>query len=620
MPIGTTLPADSPAVRASLLQLRCQQGVRVPYVVLVLTALIVTLIWDYESAHVLLIWAIVVCAVLFFRSRQFNRYAERPPDPADVDRIGRGMSILSFLAGAIGGSAGWLFFPNLPLVEQALLTMAMVCWSAIAVGTTSATPKLFLVFALPLLGPLGGSWLWSDVPQGPYVGALIFFFLLIQHLIARDNGRQLLRSIVIRQENRALIEELHREREEANAARETAEAANRAKSRFLAAASHDLRQPMHALSLYSAALSGTVTQPRIQKIANNIGVCVDSLDNLFEALLDISKLDAGLIVPQIREVEVQDLLDRLKTEFAPQARARGLGLVVGRHAGRIESDPVIVERIVRNLLDNAVRYTPKGSINLDARDVPGGLEISVSDTGIGIPLNEQERIFEEFQQVSREAPTPLARIGLGLGLATVRRMVDLLGATIRLHSAPGAGSTFTLRLFGDRRALPGEEPGQRVDTAAAHVDLHGRLVLVIEDDPNARDAMRTLLTSWGCACRMAATVDEALEAVRNSPRAPDIILADYRLANGATGIEAIGAVAELVGSRADEMRAIMITGATDLRQIGDSPGASFPLLHKPLKPALLRSEIEKLLCGAATDAPADTPGEVPGAASVPASD
>lgn len=602
MPLDATPPADSPAVRAALLQLRCQQGVRVPYLVLVLTILIIKLIWDYESADVLLVWAIAVCSLLFFRSRQFDKYAERPPDPADVDRIGRDMSILSFLAGAIGGSAGWLFFPDVPLVEQALLTMIMVCWSAIAVGTTSVTPKFFLIFALPLLGPLGCSWLLSDMPQGPYVGALIFFSLVIQHLIARDNGRQLLRSIVIRQENLGLIDELQREREEANAARETAEAANRAKSRFLAAASHDLRQPMHALSLYSAALSGTVTQPRVQKIANNIGVCVDSLDTLFEALLDISKLDAGLIVPQMREVVVQSVLDRLETEFAPQARAKGLELVVGQHAGRIESDPVIVERIVRNLLDNAMRYTPRGSISLDARDVPGGLEISVSDTGIGIPREEQERIFEEFHQITGGALNALTRIGLGLGLATVRRMVSLLGGTIRLQSVVGEGSTFTLRLFGGSGALSHAEPSVPVGTAPERVDLRDRLVLVIEDDPNARDAMRTLLTSWGCTCRLAATIDEALEAVRNLPKAPDIVLADYRLANGVNGIDAIRAVAELLGAKLDQIRAIIITGATDLRQISEAPGARYPLLQKPLKAALLRLEMERLLSGTGTDA------------------
>lgn len=607
MPLDATLPADSPAVRAALLQLRCQQGVRLPYVVLVLTILIIKLIWDYESAHVLLVWAIAVCSVLFFRSRQFNKYAERPPDPADIDRIGRDMSILSFLAGAIGGSAGWLFFPNLSLVEQALLSMIMVCWSAIAVGTTSTTPRFFLVFALPLLGPLGCSWLWSGIPQGPYVGALIFFFLGVQHLIARDNGKQLLRSIIIRQKNLNLIDELQREREEADAARETAEAASRAKSRFLAAASHDLRQPMHALSLYSAALSGTVTQPRVQKIASNIGVCVDSLDNLFEALLDISKLDASLIVPQMHEIEVQALLDRLKTEFTPQARAKGLALTVGRHTGRIRNDPVIVERILRNLLDNAVRYTPRGSITLDARDMPGGVEISVSDTGVGISPHEQERIFEEFYQVKGEAPGATERIGLGLGLATVHRMVNLLGGTIRLQSVAGRGSTFTLRLFGDPGILPHAEAAERVGAATACVDLRDRLVLVIEDDPNAREAMGTLLISWGCTCRLAATIDEALEVVRNSPKAPDIVLADYRLANGVTGIEAIQAVAKLLGVPLDRMRALIITGATDLRAISEMPGARPALLHKPLKAALLRAEIEKLFSGTETDASAAVP-------------
>ncbi len=608
MPLATNPASESPAVRAALLQFRCQQGVRVPYVVLVLTGLIVKLIWEYEPVPLLAAWAAAVCGVLFFRSQMFNRYAERPPAVEDVDRIGRIMNVLTLLAGVIGGSAGWLFFPDVPLVEQALLTMMMVCWSAIAVGSTSATPKLFLVFALPLLGPLGCNWLWSDMPQGPYIGALIFFFLVIQHLIARDNGRQLQRSITIRLENLALIDALQKEREEANVARETAEAANRAKSRFLAAASHDLRQPMHALSLYSAALSGTVTQPRVQKIANNIGVCVDSLDNLFEALLDISKLDAGLIVPQIRQIEVQALLNRLRTEFAPRAQAQGLSLVVGRHAGHINSDPVMLERIIRNLLDNAVRYTREGSITLAARDLPGGLEISVADTGIGVAPDQQERIFEEFHQVSA-APDARTPIGLGLGLATVRRMSELLGGSVSLESASGKGSVFRLTLVSDQKKLSGPALAQTDGASLAAVDLRERLVLVVEDDLRAQDAMRTLLKSWGCAYLVASTIEEAVVAVKKEPRAPDMVLADYRLGKGVSGIDAIEAITGLVG----EVPAILITGATDLRKISEPRGAKYCLLHKPLKAALLRTEMLRLLSGNAAGgkqdaAPAPAPG------------
>lgn len=598
---------ESPAVRAALLQLRCQQGVRVPYVVLVLSASIVRLLWDYWPGEWLLAWALAVCSVLFFRSRLFNQYAERSPDTHDVERISRTMTALSFLAGMIGGSAGWLFFQRVPLVEQALLTMIMVCWSAVAVGTTSATPRNFLFFALPLLGPLGCSWLASDVPQGPYIGALIFFFIGIQHLIARDNGRELLRSILIRQENLSLIEELQRERQEANAARETAEAANRAKSRFLAAASHDLRQPMHALSLYSAALSGTVTQPRVQKIAHNIEVCVESLDNLFEALLDISRLDAGLVIPKPREIQIQTLLDRLNTEFSPQAKARGLALIVGRHAGRIETDPVIVERIVRNLLDNAVRYTNSGSITLAARYADRTLEISVSDTGVGIAPHEQERIFEEFHQVGGETPHARTRMGLGLGLATVRRMAGLLGGRVGLESVPGAGSTFTLSLTSERRRH--SRPPPDTGPVPPVVDLRARVVLVIEDDPNAQDAMRTILDSWGCTCLTASSIEDALAAVKTAGRPPDILLADYRLGGGVTGVDAIEAVCALSG----EIPAILITGASDLRAIGAVPGSAHRLLHKPLKAAVLRTEIERLLsrdaaAGPGLDAPLSVPG------------
>ena len=576
------------AIRAAQLKLLCQQATRVPYVVFVIAAFVVYLLWEHQPHAWLLAWAVTVCGLLVARSVLCVGLIRRDEPGPDTDHWIRVLTLFSFANGVAGGSAGWLFFAGTPLSEQALLTMVLFCWCSGAVATASAMPRTFVAFALPFVGPLAAGWFMADVSHGKFISILIVLFLLIQLLTVRDNGRQVVESLQIRLENLGLIEELQREREEANAARERAEAASRSKSRFLAAASHDLRQPLHALSLYSAALSEAATEPRIRDIATNIEASVDSLDSLFEALLDISKLDAGVIAPQMRHVGVQLLLDRLANEFVPQAHARGVALSVDRFEGRIETDPVLVERILRNLLDNAVRYTGSGRIALTAHHSAGQLEIGITDTGMGIPASEQERIFEEFYQLNNSARDP--RKGLGLGLATVRRLADLLGYGIELRSAPGVGSTFTLCI--PQRVLDDTPmPLPVIPPAAPTMDLAGRIVLVIEDDVRAQSAMQTLLTQWGCTPLVVATPAQAIEAMHAARHAPDMILADYRLGDGITGVQAVRALGGSVGTAP----VILITGDTDPQRIRDAQASGYPLLHKPVKAAQLRSAIEKLL-------------------------
>lgn len=585
---ATPTASDQLAIRSAQLKLLCQQATRVPYVVFAIATFVVYLLWEHQPRSWLVAWAIAVCGLLVARAFVCAKLIRFNDRIAHVERWLLVLTLFSFANGVAGGSAGWFFFAGAPLSEQALLTMVLICWCAGAVATASAVPRTFVAFALPFVAPLALSWLLSDVPHGDFIALLIVLFLLIQLLTVRDNGRQVVKSLQIRLDNLGLIEELRREREEANAARERAEAASRSKSRFLAAASHDLRQPLHALSLYSAALSEAATSARMRKIGKNIEASVDSLDDLFEALLDISKLDAGVITPQMRSVSVRQLLDRLTTEFSPQASARGITLSVEPLDGRIETDPVLVERILRNLLDNAVRYTHSGRVSMVARATASRLEICISDTGIGIPPAETERIYEEFYQLNNHARDP--RKGLGLGLATVRRLVDLLGYSIEMRSTIGAGSSFTLCIpqqVLDDTPLP--IPDLHVEVPV--MDLGGRVVLVIEDDLRAQTAMHTLLEQWGCTALVVATPAEAVAALAAEGRSPDMILADYRLGDGLTGVQAVRALDTSIASAP----VILITGDTDPQRIRDAQASGYPLLHKPVKAAQLRSVIEKLL-------------------------
>ena len=588
--MNASSPTDESAVRVEQLQLAARQAVRTPAGVILLCAFIVYLMWQHQPHELLLGWTALTALLLIARAAFSRRLLQQTPQRMRTRQATAYMCAFTFAIGLVGGSAGLLFFAGAPLAEQALLTMVLCCWCAGAIGTTSSLPRLFYVFAVPFLAPIILSWSFASAEQGPWIALLITLFGAYQMLFVRDNGRKVVEGLRIRHERAGLIEALEREREEAQQARERAELASQAKTRFLAAASHDLRQPLHALSLYADALTEKATQPEVQKLAHRIGTAIESLDGLLEALLDISRLDAGVIVPQPRRVALRGLLERLAAEFQPQADAKGVALRLEAQEAALLTDALLLERILRNLLDNAVRYTASGRIELGARRVGDGLRISVSDTGVGIAPAEQARVFEEFYQANNSGRD--VRKGLGLGLATVKRLAELLDFRITLESTPGKGSAFTIEVpaaalmrdAGPSAPQPAPRPAAR--------DLSGLRVLVIDDDPRAQDAMREILETWGCRPALAASASEAVAAALRDR--PDLIVADYRLAREERGTDAVRAVTTLAGA----IPALLVTGDTAPQRIREAQASGLPLLHKPVKAAALREELEQLVLGA----------------------
>ena len=276
------------------------------------------------------------------------------------------------------------------------------------------------------------------------------------------------------------------------AAKEAAEAANRAKSSFLAAASHDLRQPLHALGMFSQALTERTRDADGQLLAQRITTSVAALEALFSALLDVSKLDAGVIVAQPCDFAIRPLLDRLAEECLPELLERGLKLGIVCGDAVIRSDPLLIERILRNLVANALRYTQRGGIVIGCRRRGSTYSLEVWDSGPGIPAAQRERIFEEFYQIGN--PGRDRTRGLGLGLAIVRRLAELLGHAIDVQSREGRGSVFRVRVpAGDPQAVLTYEAPALVTGALA-----GRRILVVDDEAEVREATVGLLSQWGC--------------------------------------------------------------------------------------------------------------------------
>ena len=370
------------------------------------------------------------------------------------------------------------------------------------------------------------------------------------------------------------------------AAKEEAERANHAKTRFLAAASHDLRQPVQSLLLFMSVLKDRLGQERAATAAlDSMDQSLDALRLLLDSLLDISRLDAGLIVPQPIDVPVTQLLDRLAAEYEPRAAALGLRFRIVPSTLAVRSDPALLERILRNLIENALKYTRSGRVLLGARRRGDHVRLEVWDTGIGIARERIGDIFEEFYQLGN--PERDRSKGLGLGLAVVRRLSRLLDHEVEVHSRPGCGSAFSIELPLVRR-LP--QPVLRA-LRADDDERHG-LVLVIDDEALVRLGLQAMLESWGHTVVAAGSVGEALQRMEERQRAPDAILADYRLRDGETGIQAIRLIEERFGACPP---AAMITGDTAPERLVEARASGIQMLHKPVVAVELRKAVAAML-------------------------
>ncbi|MBC7944107.1 MAG: response regulator [Burkholderiales bacterium] len=375
-----------------------------------------------------------------------------------------------------------------------------------------------------------------------------------------------------------------------------AERANQSKSRFLAVASHDLRQPLHALALFVAELRDKMHTAENRALVAHIDASVSAMEDLLDSLLDISRLDAGVVEPVLCDFPIAPLLDRLKADFTARARAKGLKLRVVRCSAWVRSDPVPLERILQNLLSNALRYTSKGGIVLGCRRRRKSLRIEVWDSGRGIPEVRQKDIFQEFVQLDNLGPG--GGKGLGLGLAIVERLARLLHHRITLVSRVGVGSRFAVdvpRLSPPPAAM---SPQQAAAPPARNEDLSGTLIAVIDDQALVRAGMHGLLTAWGYQVVVAGSADEA-EAQLQNLREPDALICDYLLHGEETGLQLVTRLREKYGTATTPC--ILISGDTTPLLGQQAKAAGCRLMHKPVRPATLRTLLDDLLSARRND-------------------
>jgi signal transduction histidine kinase/ActR/RegA family two-component response regulator len=368
-----------------------------------------------------------------------------------------------------------------------------------------------------------------------------------------------------------------------------------ARSRFLASASHDLRQPFQAMRLFLDALTSQIKDEKPLRTAEMLANAMTAGEQLLNALLDISTLDAGTVTADVKCFALDEMLSQLVEEVRPQVEEKGLELRVRLQPGFTRSDPVLLGRIMRNLLSNAIRYTARGGLLLTMRKRGEHWRIEVWDTGFGIPVEQQKAIFDEFHQLDNPGRDPTR--GLGLGLAIVRRLSQLLNAPVEVHSKVGRGSAFSVTVVRAAEVTqpPGGEPKSVPNSAAR--PLADLTVLTVDDDPMVLTGLELILQSWGCTVVPATNMREVFAMLDGLSKAPDLILTDLRLAGNVSGFDVIDRVRRLY-KRA--IPSVVLTGETAQNTLIDGQNRGCAFLHKPIHPDDLRHVVEEAVRSASS--------------------
>ena len=508
-----------------------------------------------------LAWFCVMALLAGLRISLTARWVERVDSPLTV------LSMLMFLSG-LGVAAPLLAFGRLTDVDRAVVSTLLIAVATASVSSTSGYRSMFVWFAGPILLSLSAAWVLTarageSQSAGWGMGGLLLVYLAFLVALGRDAFRIFDESCRIRFAEKELNVRITQ-------ALESAEQASEAKTRFLAAASHDLRQPLHTISVLVAAMGLRKLDERSREIVQMLGTVSQSLSGQLDGLLDVSRLDAGIVKPELR-IESVDQIVRAHVA-ASEASAHQKGLTMRFHSdGSVQAmtDANLLGRILGNLTGNALKFTSVGGIDVSVKRLNGHAVVEIADTGIGIALADQQRVFQEFYQV--ENPERDRSKGLGLGLAIVQRLCTLLDIRLGMQSEPGRGTRFTLQMT----AVDAPQVLQVV-SAAEPLDVGCVRVLVVDDEIAVREGMRVLLEELGCCVLLA---DGAVQAVQRAHAVTlDLVISDFRLRDRADGLDVIRQCQAVQPG----LYALLISGDTAPDRLKQAHAAQIPLLHKPV--------------------------------------
>jgi signal transduction histidine kinase/CheY-like chemotaxis protein len=572
---------------------------------------LVMVLWYSESRHALIAWFALILLESLARVRLAYRFRRAVEVVDQVRHWARRWVALAALAGLLWGAAGFMFFSSDQPLHQVVVVAVVLSVAFGSLTLYASHPPAFYSFMLLTVMPLIARMVWEQDATyytAAVVMAAVFFFTVFY---GRNFGDAVFESVKNNYENEVLVDQLMVEKRLAEDARREAENATRSKTQFFAAASHDLRQPLQAIGIYVSLLKKRATGP-LEPLVNNMSTAVESLSKLVEELLEISRLDSGSIQPRVDQVSLDEMFSLLEQEFTPLAASKGLSLRVRRSGHAADSDPMLLQRVIRNLLANAIRYTQRGGVLLAARARGGLISVEVWDTGPGIKQAEVDRIFEEFYR-GESSKAENSGTGFGLGLSIVKRICGLLGHPLVVTTRPGSGTVFRVEVPLSVAPLrPKRSAPETMDIVLR--SLEGHAFVLLEDNAEILNSLTRLVRSWGAEVIPSTGFNAQLIKEISLHDRIDGVLADHNLGpHSISGVESVVRIRELVGSPlpvvmltavqaaevvADFQRAVQARialnpalAAAIARRSNEEP----PVLQKPTTPAVLNATLAEAL-------------------------
>ena len=544
--------------------------------------LLVWTIRNPDNIGGLIVWASTLSITLAYSIIDARRKLHRGFSSDEARGLAYRLILLMAINGAAWGSLAFGVLGSTTPVGTIVVICVLAGVMGGAVGLFAPVLSIYIAFSIPLVGLIAVKLAQLGDPAYSALSVISVVYLLTLIAQTRNSSKATRAAIELRFENIELMQQTE-------VARQDAEQANAAKSKFLAAASHDLRQPIHAQGLFLDVLAHTPLNAQQRELLSNISATSAASAEMLNTLLDFSRIEAGVVNPLVESFRLQTVLNKIEREFGPQADAKGLSYRSRETPLLAQSDPALVALILRNLVSNAIRYSDTGGLLVACRKRGAYAVLEVWDTGIGIAADQQAEVFKEFHQLGN--PERDRRKGLGLGLAIAQGLAKTLGHTLSLRSVPQCGSVFRLSL-----PLAQLAPIKQLATDAslsalmATGQLRGVNVLVVDDDEAVLSGMAQLLSQWGCKVNSASSIEQAL--ARAQEHKPDIVISDYRLREQRTGAQAITELRALLGMH---LPALIITGDTAPERLREAMSSGVPLLHKPLKPDALYQALVDLM-------------------------
>lgn len=541
---------------------------------------IAVLYWPLVSHRLIIVWCAASIAIYLVRIALAMAYRKRDRTLFSPYRWGGYFTATSLVSGFFWGLSAWLFFLPEAESQQTLLYVLIVGTAAGAIIISAYWMVAYLAYTIPAISLISLNLFVRGDSDDAILGVMMLFYLVIVVGVARRVREQAYASIKLRFDNLDLVERLKEQKLEA-------ERSNRAKTQFLAAANHDLRQPVNALTLFSYSIKSELVSEKGKSLYKSLSQAIENLSSLLSSLLDLSQLDAGALNVRHRVFSLESLAESLEYDYTSMASERNIALKFRVCRGGVRSDFVLLRRLIGNLLSNAIRNTHAGKVLVAFRDRGDTVLVQVWDTGVGIPDSEREDIFREFYQIANHQRD--SKNGLGLGLAIATRIARLLDTRLELRSTVGKGTVFSFHI----PAAPvssmtvDDEPG--FDASI----LRYKSALLIDDEKIGLDALSSVLTKNGMSVTQADTCERAEELVFDVGLRPDIIISDYRLPRRLNGLELIRRLRQ--HPALTETPAMLITGDTAVEVLQTLRDSGIPVLNKPVSATMLLHTLQDLL-------------------------